>query len=54
MAYTGEKRNSSEFWWVIPRETDHSEDPDKDSNLSYFKNGIGGHRLDYRRAQTGL
>jgi len=43
----GEKRNSSEFWWVILRESDHLEDPDKDFILLYFKNGIGGHRLDY-------
>jgi len=43
----GEKRNSSEFWCVIPWERDHSEGPDKDFILLSFKNGIGGHRLDY-------
>ena len=43
----GEKRNSSELWCVIPWERDHSEEPDKDFILLSFKNGIGGHRLDY-------
>jgi hypothetical protein len=46
-AHIGKKRNSSKFWWVIPREGDHLEDPDKDFILLYFKNGIGGQRLDY-------